>query len=218
VKFRIAVAIALVSLAAAATAALAGSASAAVQPTVGQSYCIDGSFTFTTFDEYSAWVLATVVNDWSGVFTLWQESDPGSDDAGESVLQTLVDSFDGEDHGEFGDVTGETGGTLHHATFGACSLGAAPAPPVNIFLCYSVYQDQPGVWPKPQALALLQQGYWLAYAVPGNVPGGTNIGAFHLVCNLAAGQAAGDSFVGGDGTVLGPAYAGDAGLYPKVGP
>jgi hypothetical protein len=107
-------------------------------------------------------------------------------------------------------------GTNAHA--GACGGAAFVAPPVNIFLCYSVFQTEPGVWPKPQALALLQQGYWLAYAVPGNVPGGTNIGGFHLVCNLAAGQAAGDSFVGGDGTVLGPAYAGDAGLYPKVGP
>ncbi len=59
----------------------------------------------------------------------------------------------------------------------------------GIFLCYSKSQVIPGVWPTDVAKTLIAAGYWEAYAVPGNVVGGTNIGSFNLVCNPSAAQA-----------------------------
>ena len=53
----------------------------------------------------------------------------------------------------------------------------------NVFLCYSKFQTAPGIWPESDAADLLDQGYWLPVAVPGNVDGGSDIGAYHLVCN-----------------------------------
>jgi hypothetical protein len=103
------------------------------------------------------------------------------------------------------------------ASVGACGGGGTTPKQDGIFLCYSTFQTDPGVWPKSEAEVLLKQGYWLPYAVPDNVTGGTNLGGFHLACNLAASQSVGDSFVGLDGTVFGPAYTGVEGLYPKVG-
>lgn len=98
------------------------------------------------------------------------------------------------------------------------AVAAGVTPPPGIFLCYSVDQTQPGVWPKDVAEVLLTQGYWLPYAVSGNQSGGTNLGSYNLVCNIAATQSVSDSYVGGDGTVLGPDYAGaTVALYPKVG-
>jgi len=59
-----------------------------------------------------------------------------------------------------------------------------PAPPqVNAsFLCYSIGGDLYVAQNTAQAAALEAAGYWLPTAVAGNVPGGTNIGAYHLVC------------------------------------
>jgi len=99
------------------------------------------------------------------------------------------------------------------------------APPAsrenNVFLCYSTYQTDPGVFGMRAATALLAQGYWSPYAVQGIVAGGTNIGGYHLVCNLAAGQAAGDSTLGGAGEVYGagskPDVQGVPGHYPVLG-
>lgn len=102
------------------------------------------------------------------------------------------------------------------ASVGSCG-GSNAASEVGIFLCYSTYQTDPGVWPKSEAEVLLKQGYWLPYAVPDTVSGGTNLGGFHLTCNLGASQSVSDSFVGQDGTVFGPLYTGVEGLYPKVG-
>jgi len=104
---------------------------------------------------------------------------------------------------------------------GACS--SVPPPQVNnAFLCYSTNQVTPGVWPMDVAQALLKQGgYWSPYAVPGTVAGGTNIGGYHLVCNLGSGQSAGDSTLGGAGETDGPGSKQDvtnvAGHYPILG-
>lgn len=92
----------------------------------------------------------------------------------------------------------------------------------NAFLCYSVDQTNPGVWPIGVARQLLKQGgYWTPYAVQGNVAGGTNIGAYHLVCNLATTQSVGDSTLGGAGETDGPGVKPNvtnvAGYYPIVG-
>jgi hypothetical protein len=87
----------------------------------------------------------------------------------------------------------------------------------NVFLCYSAYQTDPAVYSSSQAAQLLKQGYWAPYAVPNKVVGGTNVGGFHLVCNIAASQAVSGDLVGDDGTVFGSAFQGVPGLYPRVG-
>jgi hypothetical protein len=97
------------------------------------------------------------------------------------------------------------------------AVSAVPRPDDGIFLCYSAFQDQPGVWPEAQAKTLLTQGYWYPYAVPDKVTGGTNIGGYHLTCNVAATQSVSGKVMGGDGTVLGSAYSGLFGYYPVVG-
>jgi hypothetical protein len=120
-------------------------------------------------------------------------------------------------------------GPVYHVTFykvtaGACGAAAtSPAPPeVNVFLCYSAFQGDPGVWPVGEAAALLKSGYWSPYAVPNTVAGGTNIGGYHLVCNVATGQSAGTSVLGGAGEVYGSGAAKDVtnvpGHYSVVGP
>jgi hypothetical protein len=102
-----------------------------------------------------------------------------------------------------------------------------PAPLVHLagensfFLCYSVFQVEPGVWPAHIAGELLAGGgYWQPYAVKGNVPYGTNVGDYHLVCNIATGQAAGQQFSGTGGDISGteafPMLTGQLGWYPLV--
>lgn len=97
----------------------------------------------------------------------------------------------------------------------------APSPPSDVFLCYSAFQTNPGVWSSSVAAALLKAGYWSPYAVAGNVAGATNIGAYHLACNLATGQSAGTSTLGGAGEVIGAdaktAVTGVPGFYPIIG-
>lgn len=95
---------------------------------------------------------------------------------------------------------------------------------IDVFLCYSKWQVQPGVWPYHIAADLVaNEGYWLPYAVEGNVAFGTNIGGYHLVCNIASTQSLGDKLVGAGAD----AYPSDIGtkmdnvplvpFYPAVG-
>jgi hypothetical protein len=96
------------------------------------------------------------------------------------------------------------------------AAGAKPFVPeeANVFLCYSTFQTDPGVWGVKTAAKLLAEGYWQPWAIAGNVPGGTNVGGYHLVCSLAAGQAATGAFTDGAGGYEPPAYAGMLGIYP----
>jgi len=59
----------------------------------------------------------------------------------------------------------------------------------NVFLCYSKWQVDPGVWPLSEARALFGSGYWRPFALRGSYsktrPGG---GEFTLACNLPAGM------------------------------
>jgi hypothetical protein len=82
---------------------------------------------------------------------------------------------------------------LHEGvTVGACSGGgggggggpthAATRPPDSSFLCYSAGGDLYVAASAAEAAVLEAAGYWLPTAVAGNVAGGTNIGAYHLVC------------------------------------
>lgn len=127
-----------------------------------------------------------------------------------------------------GENTNTTWESTTDITGGAVAIGsgsggaaAAPPPPDSAFLCYSAFQDNPGVWPMPVATQLLSSGYWSPYAVPGNVAGGTNIGGYHLSCNLATGQSASDSSLGGAGETYGagdkPDVSGVPGHYSIVG-
>src|SRR4051794_10358596 len=60
-----------------------------------------------------------------------------------------------------------------------------PRDPDGVFLCYSKFQNDPGVWLAPDALPLAAAGYWRPYAVRGNASS-TRLGPFALVCNLPA--------------------------------
>ncbi len=113
--------------------------------------------------------------------------------------------------------------TFHPVTVGACPAAETPPPPeANVFLCYSAFQSDPGVWPISEAAALVKAGYWSPYAVPNTVSGATNVGGYHLVCNLATGQSAGTSVLGGAGEMYGMGATKDVtnvpGHYSVVGP
>ncbi len=85
----------------------------------------------------------------------------------------------------------------------------------DIFLCYSKFQVDPGHWAPDQAADLLSGGYWYPNAVPGNVPGGTNLGDYHLMCN-APGTPTGD-YLNLNGEVVSKDVADDnLGYYPIV--
>jgi hypothetical protein len=127
----------------------------------------------------------------------------------DNTCTTLVTNGGG-DNGGGGDNSG-----------GGDSSGAPaqlPPPEANVFLCYSSFGNVPGVWPTKEAKTLVADGgYWLAYAVAGNVDGGTNIGGYHLVCNLGGTQSVTPGVVGGAGEVLGSGNNGNFGFYPVVG-
>lgn len=111
----------------------------------------------------------------------------------------------------------------YSASEGACA-SETPPPPNNVFLCYSSTQTDPGVWTVDQAPALMAAGYWSPYAIKGNVAGGTNVGGYHLVCNLVSGQAVTQgAAVTTDGSAAGAeaeatnAVQGVPGWYPVAG-
>lgn len=84
------------------------------------------------------------------------------------------------------------------------SSAAAAAQVTSMFVCYSKWeQDGGAVFPTSEAEALLTAGWWLPTAIPGNVPGGDNLGTYHLECNPPAGVATGQSVDGGGGVVEG---------------
>jgi hypothetical protein len=118
-----------------------------------------------------------------------------------------------------GDVPSEQAALAFSQVSDECGTvpAAQPAPPeAGVFLCYSKFQTIPGVWPASEAKLLLTQGYTLPQVVQGNVAGGTNMGTFHLACNqpsvVATPTIAG--YIGSDGTIFGPGFAGVPGLYP----
>jgi len=136
---------------------------------------------------------------------------PGTFNLPNGLAKQVIDSesgYAGRCQTDDGDGGGNNGATQN---------AASPRPDNRIFLCYSAFQTQPGVWLESQAKELYAEGYWLPYAIAGNVSGGTNIGRFHLVCNPAFTQSIGASFVGGDGTVLGHSYSSVFGLYADLG-
>jgi hypothetical protein len=83
-----------------------------------------------------------------------------------------------------------------------------------MFLCYSKFQVIPGVWDVMQAPALIALGYWPAYALPGNVPDGTNVDGYHLVCNPDATNKSTGDFRDHNGMDWTPDFSWLIGIYP----
>jgi hypothetical protein len=103
-------------------------------------------------------------------------------------------------------------------TVASARAQAAPAgAPSGIFLCYSKFQMDPGVWGEGTAPLLLAAGYWLPYAIAGNVDDGTNVGGYHLTCNLTGTQKTLGGFVDGAGEMWPADTTGMTGLYPLAG-
>ena len=96
----------------------------------------------------------------------------------------------------------------------ACQVPVDDAPD-GVFLCYSKFQVLPGNWPVDQAALLLKEGYWYPDALPGNVPGGPNLGKYHLVCNATGTPT--DKVVNENGEVFPSTYPGSLGYYPLLG-
>jgi hypothetical protein len=194
--------------------ALAGLAAspASATPPVGTLYCMDGSQTFATWDATSASVSDLLVKSFGGVLTLG-EVDPAN--VGRDAVRQYYDALETSDAiGSPGIDTTIPNYVVHFIKAGACPYVPAEN---HVFLCYSKYEVDPGVWPAREAQKLLTEGYWQPSAMSGTTPGGTNVGEFHLVCNPPASVASNDSYVGGDGSVTGSAAAGLPGYYPYFG-
>lgn len=200
-----------------AAAAFVGAAAAGASVAPSSVFCTNGQT--LTFDLTSEWQLSAAQDyqsaaDQGGFFYFTSEGT-------EETIDDIPFGFDG-------DELLPADGPFDPGTFSFVPVHAGPCgsptqpPPDNVFLCYSTFSNVPGVWSVPVAQGLLKGGgYWQPYAVPGNVDGGTNIGGYHLVCNLASGQAAGDSTLGGAGEVDGantkPDVTNVPGYYPIIG-
>jgi len=200
----------LVVLAIVAAAAFVG-ASAAGASVAMSTFCINGN-TYTIETGSSAAVDYTAAAAEGGFYF------PTID--GDEDLAEIPFGFD-FDEPLPSQIDSTTGLTLVPVSVGPCAP-ATPPQVDNVFLCYSTFSNVPAVFPAPVAAALLKGGgYWTPYAVPGKADGGTNIGGYHLVCNLASGQAAGSNTLGGAGEVDGantkPDVTNVAGYYPIIG-
>jgi hypothetical protein len=170
---------------AAATAALGVSSASAA--TI-KSYCIDGATATVSSDDplgiLDQFQLDTYAS-LGGAYTL---------NLGTGADVSLVDAL-----GTLGYIVTPfaiPGGVFHPVLSGECAAGSATPPPADtttaagsvpppeggIFLCYSKYQTDPGVWAADQAQELLAAGYWKPVAVAG-IQSATTIGPFSLVCN-----------------------------------
>src|SRR3954451_20761465 len=85
--------------------------------------------------------------------------------------------------------------------------------PDGVFLCYSKFQVDPGVWPATDAPSLVAGGYWQPDAVLGK-SSAPRFGAYSLVCNPPAGAvvSARESVDSGGAVITGT--RGGLGLYP----
>jgi hypothetical protein len=73
----------------------------------------------------------------------------------------------------------------------------------HVFVCYSKWEHDGGeVVDADTAQLLLELGRWLPMALQGSVPGGDNIGDYHLACNPPAEAQPTNFYVGDGGDVL----------------
>jgi hypothetical protein len=105
------------------------------------------------------------------------------------------------------------------------TAGIAVAQPTAVpqvdhtFLCYSKWENDGGeVVLTDDAPGLIALGMWVPYAEAGNVPGGDNIGSYHLVCNPDPSLNPTGSYVDNNGAALDPgsAHASKPGNYPVL--
>jgi len=118
----------------------------------------------------------------------------------------------------FGPGQGDQGGDQ-----GDCNGGGSTPPPdgnppttegpTHTFLCYSTFEVNPAVYTFDVAWQLLTSAsdhYFTPYAVEGNVPFGTNVGGYHLVCDaglLAHTNGAPGTYADSDGQIFDQAWA-----------
>lgn len=100
----------------------------------------------------------------------------------------------------------------------AAASVAAPLPPPEegIFLCYSKWQVDPGVWPAAEAQWLLWSGqYWQPTAVAG-AQSSTQLGGYSLVCNpgKTTASASAASLDGSGAITTSPDLQGRLDVYP----
>ena len=85
--------------------------------------------------------------------------------------------------------------------------------PSNTFLCYSTFQVDPAVYTVDWAwhwLTSASDHYFTPSAVKGNVPYGTNVGGYHLICNAGlSGDKTGtpETYTDSDGQVFDQTWA-----------
>jgi hypothetical protein len=209
---------------AAATAALV--ASSATAATI-KSYCIDGA-TATVSNDTAIGALNQFELDTyaslGGAYTF--KIGTGADAA------SLVDALGTLDY--IVSPFSIPGGVFHPVSGGACAAGS-PTPgdgstPTStsaastqgstdgIFLCYSRWQVDPGVWGIAQAQGLLAGGYWKPVAVAG-IQSATRLGAYSLVCNPDKQAASAPAAAVDDGGVVStsPDQLGALGTYVIAG-
>jgi hypothetical protein len=209
-RLRRCIALLVIAVLAAVTAGVAASPAFA-DPPVGTPYCMDGTETFTIWDAASAHVTNKTVTQFAGLITVG-EVDPAN--VGLPAMRQYYDALETSNAiGNYGIDTTIPNYIIHHISPGPCTT----TPENNVFLCYSKFQVDPGVWPVSQAQALILSGYWEPSAVSGMVGGGTNIGSFHLVCNPPASSTSDGAYIGADGSMVSGAGADVAGYYPHVG-
>jgi hypothetical protein len=220
--------ISLIAIACAAvTAALGVGSASAADP---KSYCIDGA-TVTVSNGTGLGLLQQLQLDvyamYGGAYTV---SFPGANPpANESFLAALGDL------GVIKSAFQLPGSVFHPVLTGACPVApvpdptpaggtpataaaavAAPQSEEGIFLCYSKWQVDPGVWTASEAPWLLLTGqYWKPYAVLGG-DSSTQLGGYSLVCNpgkvtasASTGAVEGGGWVVGDPSQLN--------VYPVLG-
>jgi hypothetical protein len=109
----------------------------------------------------------------------------------------------------------DSGSTTTTTTAAASPVAETPG---GIFLCYSQYQVDPGVWSSSQAQELLAGGYWKPVAVAG-LQSSTRYGAFSLVCNPGKEAASAPvAAVDGSGDIYtDPSYLGRIDTYAIIG-
>ncbi len=95
------------------------------------------------------------------------------------------------------------------------SPGTAVPQVSSLFVCYSKFeQDGGAVYTAAQAESLLAEGEWSPVAIAGTVPGGDDVGGYHLACNPPVSLAPTGRYVGDGGDVVSVA---SPGYYAIVG-
>jgi hypothetical protein len=84
------------------------------------------------------------------------------------------------------------------------ALPVAPADVHHVYTCYSKFEQDGGEVDDPATAAMLvAAGRWYPTAIPGNIDGGENVGAYHLACNPPAIVQETGQYIGLGGAITG---------------